>query len=165
MLRSRKIRLVAGLFVVAVLFVVVRAWDVARQPTDAAPATEETAAADWTPAAAREVVNSDIFDKARTLFSGLAEAVVEGGAALPGIEVLALGIVALLVVLYLITRLPGIHRLLWRAEHEVEREVRSHPGEYMSMTRDFLRVTTIVGAFAVALLVVRALMDLGKVLM
>ncbi len=156
------IKIVAGFFALAVGGVVYRAFVATRH---AGPAKSEPAAADWVPAAAPDVVDVDLFDKARAIYTGMMEIFGTGQAALPGIEVLALSIVGILVALFLLTRLSFIRRLFWKAEHEAEKEVRDHRGEYMSMSMDFLRVTTIIVGFAVSLLVVHALMDLGEVLM
>ncbi len=66
----------------------------------------------------------------------------------------------------MITRVPIIHRLLWRAEHQVEKGIQTHPGEYMSMTTDFVRVTTILVGFAIAiaLLAIHGLMDMSELM-
>jgi hypothetical protein len=162
MRKSRLVKIAAGFFALVVGGVVYRAFDATRH---AGPAKSEAAAADWATAAAPDIVDVDLFDKARAIYTGMMEIFGAGQAALPGIEVLALSIAGMFVVLYLLTRLSFIRRLFWKVEHEAEKEIHDHPGEYMSMSMDFLRVTTIVVGFAVALLVVHALMDLGKVLM
>lgn len=162
MRKPRTVKIVIGLLGLAFGGVIFRAWDAARH---GGTAKVETAAADWAPAAARDIVDIDLFDKARALYAAVAEALGAGSGAHSGVEILALLIAGTVVVLFLLTRLPSIHRLLWRTEHEVEKETRSHPGELMSMSMDFLRVTTILGGFTIALLVVRALMDLGKVVL
>lgn len=162
MRKPRLVKFVAGFFALAVGGVVYRAFDATRH---AGPAKSEAGAANWAPAAAPDVVDVDLFDKARSIYTGMMEIFGVGQAALPKVEILALSIAGVFVALFLLTRLSFIRRLFWKVEHEAEKEVRDHPGEYMSMSMDFLRVTTIVVGFAVSVLVVHALMDLGKVLM
>jgi hypothetical protein len=115
-------------------------------------------------AAALAGIATDSFDTARDIYATTIEAVDVGITGLPGAEVLALSIVAGLVVLFVITRVPIIHRLLWRAEHQVEEGIQTHPGEYMSMTTDFVRVTTILVGFAIALLAIHGLMDMSELM-
>ena len=115
-------------------------------------------------ATASDEAADDIFDGARSLYTTAVDAIDIVASGLPGTEVLALSIVGVLVVLFLITWVPFVHRLIWRAEHELEKEVRSHPGEYMSMTTDCLWVATILVGFAVKLLAAHGLVDLSHLM-
>lgn len=109
-------------------------------------------------------VRADIFDDGRALVTRLVTDAWAGGAesgdGLPLIETAALGAVAVIVALFVLIRVPLVSRLFTMLIGRFQGGMTAGRSQYTSLLLDGLRVTSLVLGFAVALLAVRAIMDL-----